>query len=75
MLTKIKVYACYIVKIYKNKPQKFLKTGGRAPGAPVLDPPLGNMYNGYFDMNLALSAEYQALRKTYMFRVKPFNFV
>lgn len=33
------------------------------------------MYNGYFDMNLALSAEYQALRKTYMFRVKPFNFV
>ena len=36
---------------------------------------IGNMYNGYFDMNLALSAEYQALRKTYMFRVKPFNFV
>ena len=31
MLTKIKVYACYTVKIYKkNKPQIFFQTGGRA---------------------------------------------
>ena len=39
-MTKIKVYACYTDKIYKNKPVIFFKTGGRAPGAPVLDPPL-----------------------------------
>ena len=37
MLTEIKVYACYTVKIYKNKPLIFFKTGGRAR---VLDPPL-----------------------------------
>ena len=29
MLTKIKIYACYTVNIYKNKPQKIFK-----PGAP-----------------------------------------
>ena len=40
MLTLIKVYACFTVKIYKNKPQRFFKTGGSTPGAPVLDPPL-----------------------------------
>ena len=40
-MTKIKVYACYTVKIYKNKPLIFFKKGGGgAPGAPVLDPPL-----------------------------------
>ena len=37
--TTIKVYACYTIKILKNKPPKF-QTGGRAPGALVLDPPL-----------------------------------
>ena len=31
MLTKIKVYACYTVKIYKNKPQLFFKPGGGRP--------------------------------------------
>ena len=30
MLTKIKVYACYTVKIYKNKPVFFSKPGGGA---------------------------------------------
>ena len=30
MVTQIKVYACYIVKIYKNKPQFFFKPGARA---------------------------------------------
>ena len=30
MLTKIKVYACYTVKIYKNKPPTFFKTGASA---------------------------------------------
>ena len=45
MLTKIKVYACFTVKIYKNKPVIFFKRGGGAPGAPVLDPPL-NKVNG-----------------------------
>ena len=39
-MTKIKVYAGYTVKIYKNKSQFFFTTGGRAPGALVLDPPL-----------------------------------
>ena len=28
LLTNIKVYACYTVKIYKNKPVNFFKTGG-----------------------------------------------
>ena len=37
MLTKIKVYACYTKT---PPPQKKIQTGGRAPGAPVLDPPL-----------------------------------
>ena len=31
MLTKIKVYGCYTVKIYKNKPQFFFKPGGARP--------------------------------------------
>ena len=39
MLTKIKIYACYTVNIYKNKPQKIFK-----PGAPVLDPPLNMLF-------------------------------
>ena len=39
-MATIKAYACYTVKIYKNKPILNLKHGGRAPGAPVLDPPL-----------------------------------
>ena len=39
MLNKIKVYACYTVKIYKNKQTFFFKAGG-SPDAPVLDPPL-----------------------------------
>ena len=34
-MTKIKVYACYTVKIYKNKPVNFFKTGwgGACPGS------------------------------------------
>ena len=40
MWTKFKVYVCQAVKIYKNKPQFFFQTEVRAPGAPVLDPPL-----------------------------------
>ena len=36
MLTKIKVYACYTVNIYKNKPQNSFKPWG----AWVLDTPL-----------------------------------
>ena len=40
MLTKLNVYACFTVKIYKNKPVIFFKTGG---GGPVLDPPLTRM--------------------------------
>ena len=44
MLTIIKVYACYTVKIYKNKPTKCFKPGDfgeeGALGAPLLDPPL-----------------------------------
>ena len=39
MMTTIKVYAFFTVKIYKNKPPKKFKQG-RAPSAPVLDPPL-----------------------------------
>ena len=39
MIAIIKFYACYTVKIYKNKPQINFKKGG-ALGAPVLDPPL-----------------------------------
>ena len=30
-MTKIKVYACYTVKIYKNKPPKHFQTGGALP--------------------------------------------
>ena len=33
------MYACFTVKICKNKPQRFLKPGAH-DGAPVLDPPL-----------------------------------
>ena len=41
MLSKIKVYACYTVKIYTTPlPQFFFQTRERAPGAPVMDPPL-----------------------------------
>ena len=40
MFTTIKVYACYAVKIYKKNTKKYFQTGGRAPGAAVLDPPL-----------------------------------
>ena len=36
----IKVYACYAVNFTKANPNFFFKTEGRAPGAPVLDPPL-----------------------------------
>ena len=37
---KIKLYTCYTVNIYKNKPVYFFqKGGGVPPGAPVLDPP------------------------------------
>ena len=32
MWTKIKVHACYTVKIYKNNPPFFFQTGGRAFG-------------------------------------------
>ena len=39
ILTKIKVFSCFTVKIYKNKHKKF-QAGVRAPDAPVLDPPL-----------------------------------
>ena len=46
MWTTFKVYDCHAVKIYKNKPQFFFQTEGRAPGAPVLDPPLSMVYNG-----------------------------
>ena len=35
MLSKIKVNACYTVKIYKNKPQFFFKPeGGGVPAGP-----------------------------------------
>ena len=30
MLTKLKIYACYTVNIYKNKPKKFSNRGSRA---------------------------------------------
>ena len=40
MLTTIKLYACYAVKFYKNKPKIYFKQGTRARCAPVLDPPL-----------------------------------
>ena len=42
MLTTIKEYACYAVKMYKNKPKNISKQGEErgVPGAPVLDPPL-----------------------------------
>ena len=39
-MATIKVNACYTVKSYKNKLENKFQTGGRAPGAPVLDPPL-----------------------------------
>ena len=34
--TKIKVYACYTVKIYKKQTRNFFQ---KAPGALILDPP------------------------------------
>ena len=37
MLAKIKVYAVIQSKLQKQTP-KIFKTGGRTPGAPVLDP-------------------------------------
>ena len=43
MLTTMKVFARYVVKIYKNNPKK-IQTEERAPGAPVLDPPLKTLY-------------------------------
>ena len=39
MMATTKVNVRYTVKSYKNKLKK-IQTGGRAPGAPVLDPPL-----------------------------------
>lgn len=39
MLTIVKENACYIVKIYKTN-QKTFSNRGRAPSAPVLNPPL-----------------------------------
>lgn len=39
MLSRIKEYVFYTVKIYKNKPQKDFKAGGVRP---VLNPPLTN---------------------------------
>ena len=39
----------------------------RNPNIHQSNKKIGNVYNGYLEMNLALSAEYQALRK--------FNFV
>ena len=50
MLTKIKVYACDTVKM-THKKQKKIQTGGRAPGAPVLDQPFvftANAQYGHF---------------------------
>ena len=38
MLTVIKEIECYTVNIFK--PPKKNQAAGRAPGAPVLDPPL-----------------------------------
>ena len=38
MLTTMKAYACYAVKIYSNKQTKINKTGSR--GRSGLDPPL-----------------------------------
>ena len=43
MLTTIELYACYAVKLYKNKPEQISQTGG-ARSAPILDPPLCYMY-------------------------------
>ena len=37
--TKIKVYACYTVKIYKKQTRNFFQRGGGTPGALILDPP------------------------------------
>ena len=47
MLTTIKEYACYAVKMYKNKPKNISKQGEErgVPGAPVLDPPLYTSWN------------------------------
>ena len=39
MMATIKVYACYTVKFYKHLTLNKYQTG-RAPSAPVLDPPL-----------------------------------
>ena len=39
-MATIKVYACYTVTNYKYNQ----KTAGRAPGAPVVDPPLTLVY-------------------------------
>ena len=41
MLTTIKVSVHVIpgIKIYISKPKNIFRQGGRAPGAPVLDPP------------------------------------
>ena len=51
MLTSIKLYACYAVKLYKNKTKNIFQTGGGgAPGAPVLDPPLNLNANRWFDV-------------------------
>ena len=33
MFTTIKVYACYAIKIYKNKPKNIFKQGCAGPGS------------------------------------------
>ena len=38
MWTTIKLYACYAIKLYKNKPKKYFKQGGGGGGPPP--PPL-----------------------------------
>ena len=48
MLTTIKLYACYAVKLYKYKTKKIFQTGEHTPGVPVLDQPLRFLYIDIF---------------------------
>ena len=62
MLTTIKVYAYSAVKIYKVKPPKNIKrTGGGAPDAPVLDPPLVYPVQGHSVFNPAICSKVIAM--------------
>ena len=52
MLTTIEVYACFAVKIYKNKPTNIFKQGGAR-----LDPPL--------ELTFHINCIYKVCRKRY----------